>query len=78
MHMMGYAIGLSDWAQSNAVMNPSWRGRSATFHELEQNAIHMMYQHRNPGNLLQDRDPAFPSSTRASGVEVRREYGGPW
>jgi hypothetical protein len=76
MHMMGYAIGLDDWDQAAAVMKPSWRGRSATFHELERNAIHMMYQHRNAGNLLPDRDPGFTSSGRGMGIEVRRERPG--
>ena len=73
MHMMGYAIGLSDWGEFNSVMNPSWKGRSPTFHELEKNAIHMMYQHRNPGNMLPDRDPGFTSSGRASGGGLHRE-----
>jgi len=77
MHMMGYAIGLSDWAQVKSVMRPSWRGRSPTFHELERNAIHMMYQHRNAGNVLPDRDPGFAGSGRGSGLEVRRERPGP-
>jgi hypothetical protein len=77
MHMMGYAIGLNDWDQANSVMNSSWRGRSATFHELERNAIHMMYQHRNPGNLLPDRDPGFASSAMGSGLEIRQERRGP-
>jgi hypothetical protein len=76
MHMMGHAIGLSDWNQAGSVMNPSWRGRAPTFHELERNAVHMMYQHRNPGNLLPDRDPGFASSGRGSGLEIRQERPG--
>jgi hypothetical protein len=77
MHMMGYAIGLSDWGQSNSVMYEGWRGRSATFHELERNAIHMMYQHRNAGNLIPDRDPNFTSSARGSRRELRQERAAP-
>jgi len=76
MHMMGYAIGLSDWAGVNAVMNPNWDQRSPTFQEFERNAIHMMYQHRNPGNKLPDRDPTFTTSAGVRSFEVRQERAG--
>lgn len=74
MHMMGYAIGLCDWGQVRSVMNPDWSSRIPTFHELERNAVHMMYQHRAAGNVLPDRDPGFTSSTRSSGFASRREH----
>jgi hypothetical protein len=73
MHMMGYAIGLDDWSQASAVMNPSWNQRSATFHELERNAIHMMYQHRIAGNVLPDRAPGFTGSASARGSAIHKE-----
>lgn len=76
MHMMGYAIGLSDWGEPRSVMNPSWNGRAPTFHELERRAVHMMYQHRAAGNLLPDRDPAFTTSASGSGSASRRERRG--
>ena len=76
-HMLGYAMGLADWAQSGAAMNPSWNQRGSSYHEVERNALHMMYQHRNPGNLLPDRDPAFAPASGARTKEVRVERR-PW
>lgn len=67
-HMVGYAIGLWDWPQSGAAMHPEPNRRGSGYHETERNAVHMMYQHRNAGNLLPDRDPAF---TPAAGARIR-------
>jgi hypothetical protein len=72
-HMLGYALGLQDWGQSGAAMNPDWRRRGSSYDEVERSAIHMMYQHRNPGNLLPDRDPAFTPAAGARAREVRVE-----
>ncbi len=72
-HMVGYAFGLQDWGESGAVMNPDWNRRGSSYHEVERNAIHMMYQHRNPGNLLPDRDPAFTPAAGARARQVRVE-----
>ena len=72
-HMVGYAIGLWDWPQSGAVMHPDLNRRGSTYHEVERNAIHMMYQHRNAGNLLPDRDPAFTPAAGARTRDVRVE-----
>jgi hypothetical protein len=73
MHMMGTAIGLDEWDENNAVMNPMWCRRPSGFHEFERNAIHMMYQHRNAGNVLPDRDPGSTSAGRTSGLELDQE-----
>jgi hypothetical protein len=73
MHMMGYVIGLNDWSGSGSVMTTDWSGRWPTFHEVERNAIHMMYQHRNPGNAPPDRDPVFTASRRDKGIGVHQE-----
>lgn len=72
-HMVGYAFGLQEWGESGAVMNPDWNRRGSSYHEVERNAIHMMYQHRNPGNLLPDRDPAFTPAAGARARQVRVE-----
>ncbi len=72
-HMLGYAVGLQQWGQSGAAMNPEWSRRGSSYHDVERNALHMMYQHRNPGNLLPDRDPGFTPTTGARAREVRVE-----
>lgn len=72
-HMLGYAVGLQQWGQSGAAMNPDWSRRGSGYHEVERNALHMMYQHRNPGNLLPDRDPAFTPAAGARAREVQVE-----
>jgi hypothetical protein len=71
--MLGFAIGLRNWDQPGAAMRSSWSGRGTSWHEVELAAIHMMYQHRNAGNTLPDRDPAIAAASGARGRGLARE-----
>jgi hypothetical protein len=69
MRMLAQAIGLSGTDVHGAVTTWSYYNRGHQFHELETTALWMMYMHRNPGNLLPDRDPGFASSRADGGWE---------
>lgn len=67
LHSLGHLVGLHDWSQRGTAMG----NNAAELTPLEQCAVHMMYQHRNPGNLPPDRDPSVPAATgRARLVQV--------
>jgi hypothetical protein len=70
LHEMGHAMGLGHSASNRDVMTPAQGPgtKEGVFQPQEATCLHMMYLHRQPGNLPPDRDAAL--GTMAS--EVRR------
>jgi hypothetical protein len=70
LHEMGHVMGLSHSASNRDVMTPAEGPgtKEGVFQTQEATCLHMMYFHRQPGNLPPDRDVAL--GTMAS--EVRR------
>jgi hypothetical protein len=64
LHELGHAVGLGHSPKVKDVMTPG-RGPGTFlphFHEREATALHMMYFHREPGNLPPDRDPKLEAA----------------
>jgi hypothetical protein len=57
-HMIGHALGLHDVNRAFMMMYTKWAFRETWFSKVELDAIHMMYQHRTPGDQPPDREAA--------------------
>jgi len=70
LHEMGHALGLSHSPNDRDVMTPGAGPgtKVAQFSERETSALHMMYQHRAPGNWFPDKDPQLASASSARPV----------
>ena len=70
LHEMGHVMGLSHSASDRDVMTPAEGPGTKEGHYQpdEATCLHMMYVHRQPGNLPPDRDAALGTATS----EVRR------
>lgn len=70
LHEMGHVMGLSHSASDRDVMTPAEGPgtKEGVFQPQEATCLHMMYHHRQPGNLPPDRDAALGTATS----EVRR------
>jgi hypothetical protein len=70
LHEMGHVMGLSHSASDRDVMTPAEGPgtKEGVFQPQEATCLHMMYAHRQPGNLPPDRDAALGTMTS----EVRR------
>ena len=70
LHEMGHVMGLSHSASDRDVMTPAGGPgtKEGVFQPQEATCLHMMYAHRQPGNLPPDRDAALGTMTS----EVRR------
>lgn len=70
LHEMGHMMGLGHSASNRDVMTPGEGPgtKEGVFQPQEATCLHMMYFHRQPGNLPPDKDPAL--GTMSS--EVRR------
>ena len=70
LHEMGHVMGLSHSASDRDVMTPAEGPgtKEGVFQPQEVTCLHMMYFHRQPGNLPPDKDAAL--GTMSS--EVRR------
>ena len=68
LHEMGHIIGLAHSPDPRDVMTPA-AGRGTTIDVYQRNeaiALHMMYFHREPGNLPPDKDPQLGAASGAS------------
>ena len=70
LHEMGHVMGLAHSASNRDVMTPAEGPgtKEGVFQTQEATCLHMMYAHRQPGNLPPDRDAALGTATS----EVRR------
>jgi hypothetical protein len=70
LHEMGHVMGLSHSSSNRDVMTPALGPgtKEGQFQPDEATCLHMMYAHRQPGNLPPDRDAALG----AASTEVRR------
>jgi len=70
LHEMGHVMGMSHSASDRDVMTPAQGPgtKEGHYQRDEATCLHMMYVHRQPGNLLPDRDAALGTMTS----EVRR------
>jgi hypothetical protein len=65
LHEMGHVMGMSHSASDRDVMTPAQGPgtKEGHYQRDEATCLHMMYVHRQPGNLLPDRDAALGTAT---------------